>query len=524
MILTDYRAGHDLWQHRVAQTPDRVFLHHEGRRWTYADFDETKRKVAAGLAELGVGVGSPVLVGLSNRPEALFVHFALMQLGAIAIPLQSDLRFEELRHQINHSMAELLIADGALARTVLPELHHCPAVKQVVADVAGERHGLAVSELACLLRHDPLPGGPPEAYTEDSPALVLYTSGSSGRPKGVVLRAGSFASVGSGFAERFGITASDNFFLPLTMAHAIGALVAPAVAVTTGAAITVVDRFSPSTFWRQVAEAGGTCSILFPAHLNLLLGAEADAPAPGESPLRLVITHAWSERFAQRFGVELATVWGMTETGAMATGSEPGAARHRPAGFVGHPMSEVDVGVFDDHGTRLGTGEIGEIRLRHRHVMLGYLRDPAATEQVLVDGWVCSGDEGAVDDSGSVYFLGRTRSMIKRSGENISPDEVVDALMSHAAVVEAFAFGVPDEVRTEEVAALVVVRHPVSPAEILGTAADRIVARKLPRFMVITESALPRLGNGKLDRVAIVEGFNLDTAWDRLSSVSCSSS
>jgi crotonobetaine/carnitine-CoA ligase len=327
-----------------------------------------------------------------------------------------------------------------------------------------------------------------------------------------MLNAGSFVTAGFGFAEKFVITAGDNYFLPLTMAHAIGALVAPAIAVATGGVLTLADRFSPGRFWQQVRESGATCSILFPAHLNLLLSAAQDS---GDTPLRLIITHAWDERFATRFGVGLATVWGMTETGAMATGSTPGAARGARAGYVGTPMTGVEIGVFGPDGSRLPPGDVGEIRLRHEHVMLGYLNDPEETSRMLVGGWVCSGDEGVVEADGSVYFLGRKRHMIKRSGENISPDEVAEALLTHPAVIEALVFGVADDVRTEEVAAVLVVEQDARPEDILAVAGKRIAARKLPRYVAVTTAALPRLGNGKIDRKNVVEGFALESAWDR---------
>ncbi len=141
-----------------------------------------------------------------------------------------------------------------------------------------------------------------------------------------MLPAGSFASAGEAFDDRFGFGPDDNYFLPLTMSHALGIVTAPAMTIMAGAQITLADRFSPSQFWDQLDEAGANACILFPTHLNLLLETQDGAPAAGDNQLRLVITHAWNERFRQRFGAEFALVWGMTETGAMCTGSEPGVS------------------------------------------------------------------------------------------------------------------------------------------------------------------------------------------------------
>ena len=224
-------------------------------------------------------------------------------------------------------------------------------------------------------------------------------------------------------------------------------------------------------------------SILFPAQLNLLLEVETSAPPPGPTPLRLVITHAWNERFRAAFGVELATVWGMTETGALCVGSDPG--EDGGEGFIGVPMEGVEVKVADDSLSPVPLGSTGEICLRHRHVMLGYLADEEATAATLADGWVRSGDIGLEREGGRFFFAGRLKNLIKRSGENVSGEEVEAALDEHPLVAESLVFGVPDRLRTEEVAALVA----VAPGAAAGPGRDRRVrwpdrlARwKLPRY------------------------------------------
>ena len=277
----------------------------------------------------------------------------------------------------------------------------------------------------------------------------------------------------------------------------------------------MVDRFSPSAFWAQVEETGATVTILFPAQLNLLLEVEHESPPPGPTPLRLVITHAWNERFRQSFGVELATVWGMTETGALCVGSAPG--EDGGEGFIGAPMIGVDVKIADDRLSEVAAGTVGEICLRHRHVMLGYLQDEQATAATLVDGWVRSGDLGLRGDDGRFYFAGRLKNLIKRSGENVSAEEVEAALDAQPPVVESLVFGVPDRLRTEEVAAVVVVgpAGDLDPAELVDSLAERLARWKLPRYIVMSDQALPRLGNGKIDRVRAKALLDPAEAWDR---------
>jgi acyl-CoA synthetase (AMP-forming)/AMP-acid ligase II len=497
---------------RVAASPDRAFLHCGERTVTFSEFEEQKRRVAGALAELGVGPGERVLIGMSNRIETVVIQHAVTQLGAVFVPLVPGLTTEELLWQVNHSAASTLVADEPIAELLRSEVGGCPRLRACVFDVEP------------ALAHEPLDPAPlPD--DERAPWAILYTSGSTGRPKGVVLPAGAFHSGGTGYAERFGVRAQDNALLPTPLAHAVGALTVQSIAFHKGTAVSIVDRFSPSRFWDQVAAHGATFLVLFPAQLNLLMEVEEGAPAAGSTPLRMVLTHAWHERFRRRFGVELKLCWGMTETGAVSAGSEPDYAGDGPEGYVGPPWPRAELAAFDDRGQRLPSGQLGEIRMRHPDVMLGYLDDSESTAATLVDGWVRTGDRGIVDQRGHLVFLGRFKHVIKRSGENIGAEEVEIVLDGLPGVAESLVFGVPDRIRTEEVM-VVVVAEPgarLSPAELTDGAAERLARWKVPRYVLIVDGSLPRLPNGKLDRVAARERYAPEAAWDRAASASARS-
>ena len=272
-------TGRELWARRVRETPDRPFLIWGARSWTFAELDTDVRRVAGGLSELGVGRETRVLAGLSNRAETVIVQLALQMLGAVHVPLLGGLSFDELAYQAEHSGGELLIADEPVASTLVPRLAECPVIKQVVP--VGDAFPGREPRFDDLLRHDPLPIEPLDGYDDRSLMAILYTSGSTGRPKGVMLPAGSFFSCGQAFAERYGIVEDDNFILPVPLAHATGALTAQSIALHAGCRLTVVDRFSPSAFWAQVAETGADGDNPLPRPAQPAAGGGAGVAAAG---------------------------------------------------------------------------------------------------------------------------------------------------------------------------------------------------------------------------------------------------
>lgn len=489
---------------RVAASPDRVFLRSGAATMTFAEFEQAKRRLAGALAESGVRQGDRVLIGMSNRPEMVIAQHAVAQLGAVQVPLVPGLTAEELLWQVNHSQAGTLVADDPIAELLRPRLDECP------------RCNSHLFEVEAALAHEPLEPAPlPDE--PDAPWAILYTSGSTGRPKGVVLPAAAFHSGGTGYAERFEVRADDNCLQPTPLGHAVGALNVQCMALHKGCSVTIVDRFSPRNFWRQVIESGATFLVLFPAQLNLLMEVQEGAPGPGEHPLRMVFTHAWHERFRQRFGTELKMCWGMTETGAISAGSEPGYRGDGPEGYIGPPWPLAEMAAFDDEGQRLPSGQVGEIRLRHPHVMLGYLDDPESTAASFADGWVRSGDRGYIDERGHLVYLGRFKHVIKRSGENIGAEEVESVIDPLPGVAESLVFGVPDPIRTEEVMAVVVAAPgaALDPVALTDAVAERIARWKVPRYVLVVDGPLPRLLGGKLDRIAARDRYDPTDAWDR---------
>src|SRR5829696_8659924 len=203
-----------------------------------------------------------------------------------------------------------------------------------------------------------------------------------------MLKAGSLLACGFGYAERYRITGEDNYICPTPLAHSLGCVAALGITIVAGARLTLVERFRPSKFWGQVDESQASVSVLFATHLNLLLETD-DGMRPSEGgSFRLVITHSYNQRFCERFGVRMGTVWGMSET-CICAGSDPGYGGDLGVAYFGRAFAGGDLGVFDpDTFERLPPGERGELALRHPQVMLGYLNDPDATARTVRDGWI----------------------------------------------------------------------------------------------------------------------------------------
>jgi acyl-CoA synthetase (AMP-forming)/AMP-acid ligase II len=497
-------TGRDAWRRRVEADGPRTFLKAGDREWSFAAADLEIRRLAAGLQGEGVAKGSRVAVGMDNSPAALFAHFALRELGAVMVALTPGLGRSELEFQIEHSEATILLADAAMAAVLGPGLGCLGSLEKVLSEPV----------YADPIDRDALP-----EVGELDPSIILYTSGSTSKPKGVVIGAGAFATVGRGWADSFGVVAEDTFLLPFTLAHGVGALVVQGIAVATGCAIALEPKFSPSVFWGRIEATGSTVTLLFPAQLQILLITADEAPA--ESGLRLVLSHVYDVGFRDRFDIDVATVWGSTEIGAHGAGGLRARDADLPEGYVGTPLGEEELRIVDSSGAEAAPGEVGEITVRHRLSMLEYLNDPEATAVTRDDeGWIHTGDRGFLDTHGALHYAGRIKNMIKRSGENIAPEELEVLLTEHPAISEAVVFGVPDPIRTEEVAVVLVSTSGLPPADVRSFATDRMATWKAPRYVLVLREDLPKLPSGKIDRQTVERSFSAEDAWDAVAMVS----
>ena len=445
---------------------------------------DASRRAAAAFHELGITQGDRVCLMLGNRPEHVYAWLGLARLGAVAVPVNVHLKGEGLDYVLAHSGAKLVLAEPELVgrlQTNIPVLTTLPGANG----------------------HPPEPDVPPEAL-----AAILYTSGTTGPPKGVMLSHRAYLSSARYFAEvMVGAGAEDTLYttLPLFHINAQAHTVLPAIHL--GATFALGARFSASGFWDDVRRQGATVFNSLAAMIPLLCKQPA-SERDRDHRARLTACAAtpkdvWLE-FERRFGVTIVEGYGLTETAGFCVANPLGAVR---VGSIGKPMSWIESKV-----------EANEILLRAKEAdlfMEGYYRMPEATAEAMRGGWFHSGDAGRMDDDGYLYFVDRIKQSIRRRGENISSWEVEKVVNAHPQVLESAAVGHPSELGEEDVRIVVVPRpgETVDPLALVQWCEARMAYFMVPRYVEV-RAALPKTATERVEKYKLKQA-GVGQAWDR---------
>lgn len=514
--MNEVLTAPELWAERVRATPDAPFLTYDDLHWTFGEFDRSVKAAATRLVTVGVDTGGHVALLLPNSPEMLRVEVAVLTLGAVLVPILPSSTNSEIEYVLMHSDAEILVTVADKLELLgdwkarFPALKYVVLLDEVPAGSAAEVCGLYSFD-ASALPNDGMPD-------PQDPAAILYTSGSTGRPKGVLISQAGFVTSGRYTSRRLELRDTDRVLVAIPLCHAAGLMMCGlSLCVNSGSAMTLVERFSASKFWDTVKRNSITHTFLFPA-MSAILRVQPLSDSDRDNSLRLVWSHMADPEFSERFGVQLCVAWGASETSAMGSLSGPREVDF-PSGYVGRKWPETaQVAAFDPQTlNRLPSGVIGELWFSHPDVMLGYYKDPVQTLSTLVDGWVRSGDLGSVTDDDRVFYAGRLKNVIKRSGENVSGEEIESVLTMHQDVTDAVVFGVPDPIRTEEVFAVVAIRDEaiVGPEEVVAWCRRTLSEWKVPRYVSINSGQLHRLQNNKVDRQRVIADARAVRAWDK---------
>lgn len=459
-------------------------------------------------AAAGYGVGHRVALLLEMRPDFFFHYLALNALGCCIVPVNPDYRHDEMLYLIEHSEADLAV--------VVPE--RITDLERIAADRSSKPlpvlNGLAMPDRlpqpAMTARHD-TPG-------HETECSLLYTSGTTGRPKGCVLtnfytlNAGAwYRDIGGLLTIRHGV---DRFYNPLPLFHMNHGAVTATCAMLTANCLILPERFSPGRWWQEVLQSRATIVHYLGVVPPLLLNQPETADERKHSVrfgLGAGVEPQLHRIFEERFGFPLVEVWGMTETGRIfADNSEP---RQIDTRAFGRPLPGLEAMVADDSGREVPRGQSGELLVRHsaaspRHGFFReYLKNDAATAEAWTGGWFHTGDVVTQSADGMLYFVDRKKNIIRRSGENIAAAEVEACLQAHDAVAQAAVLAVPDAVREEEVMACVVVMPGQQPTPELAAALfdwcfQRMAYFKAPGWILFVES-LPTTGTQKVQKAQI---------------------
>jgi long-chain acyl-CoA synthetase len=491
----------------VSRFPDREAIV-DGRKITYRELDEVVATIAANLAATGVAPGDRVAILLGNCWEFLASLLASLRLGAIAVPLGTRQRSEELQFALNDSSAKILIFEAELASNV-PRQEFVPALEQSFFVHGSSSFGQPFSDL--LARGRPVPAIHTE--TEEETAVILYTSGTTGRPKGARLTHLGIIHSALSFARCCGLGFEDRGLVAVPLSHVTGLVgVAFSTMIVGGAIVLMRQAYKTPDFLALAARERITYSILVPTIYTLCvmdpdLGSY-DLSAWrcgcfGGAPMPVATIELLRKKLPY---LTLINAYGATETTSPATIMPPAEGAHH-ADSVGQVVPCGEIKVMDENGQIVAPGEHGELWIKGPMVIPGYWQRPEANVSDFVDGFWRSGDIGSIDAEGFVRVFDRRKDMINRAGFKIFSAEVENVLSHHESVLECAIVGRPDPVLGERVHAFVVPRNGalISEEKLRAFCAARMSDYKVPETITIRQELLPRNANGKLQKGALRE-------------------
>jgi long-chain acyl-CoA synthetase len=473
------------------QNPEAVAIRQGEMALTYAGLEESSARAAAMLASRGIAKGDRVGLMLPNVPAFAVLYYGILRLGGVVVPMNILLKSREVEHYLGDSGAKLLFCSPEAAGEASAG---AGGKAEVIPVGPGDVHDL-ISE------HEPqqtIEGMDPE-----DTAVILYTSGTTGPPKGAELTHANLDRNSSVAAETLlEVGPGDVVIGALPLFHSFGQTVAMNASLRSGAALTLLARFDPAETLATMERDGATVFLGVPTMYAAMLHVP-DRERYDLSTLRTCISGGQSlpvevlHEFERTFGCKILEGYGLSETSPVACQNRPD--RERKPGSIGVPIDGVEMKVISEDGERLPPGEVGEILIKGHNVMKGYWRNPDGTSEAIEDGWLHTGDLGRTDEDGYFYIVERKKQLIIRGGYNVFPREVEEVIYEHPSVREAAVVGVPHPDLGEEVAAAVVLRDGAEavPEEISEFVKERLAAYKYPRLVWFIDE-LPKGPTGKI--------------------------
>ncbi|MEM7121641.1 MAG: class I adenylate-forming enzyme family protein [Pseudomonadota bacterium] len=502
-----------LLERGLGQTPDAIAVSSLSEVLTWRELDAQSQNLASHYLDLGLRRGDRIVSLLPNRLQVLVHYLACLRTGFVAVPLNYRYLAHDIDHAIGLTEPRLMIAHAERA----DDVSQCAGVAGLELGGLSVEGGLPGFGLFEPLTERAGVAAPSDRPGPDDPAVVFFTSGSTGQPKGVTHTQRSLGHIVASLRAAYRITDSDTILPVSSFSHMLAQIMSYA-ALSVGGSAVVAKDISVGAVMPLMRHHQPTVIAMMPYALTEVVYASDDADAAFEK-LRMCdcggdkVATDLQKKFQQVSGVELAEGYGLTEVGIVTHNPPDGPIVH---GSVGPAMAGNEFSVRDAKGNDLGVGEEGVLWVRSPSVMAGYFGDPAATAEVINDGWLNTGDLLRFDDQGYFWFCGRKKQIIVHDGSNISPQEVENVLLENDTIEAAAVVGVPDTLHGQNVRAYVVLKPGVEQlpaAEILERARDRI-GYKAPEEIFAIER-LPENAAGKIDRVALAKMASEDVSPSR---------
>jgi long-chain acyl-CoA synthetase len=480
----------------VARHGSRTAIKLDDVELTYATLDEASARVAGLLRAKGVQAGDRVGIMLPNIPYFALVYYGVLRLAGVVVPMNVLLKSREVRFYLENSGAKAVFAWHEFADAA--ERGAAEAGAECVLVKPGEFEQMLASAEPLSKVTDRAP---------DDTAVVLYTSGTTGTPKGAELTHGSLGRNCEIGQNLFSLNEEDVVFGGLPLFHAFGQTCALNTVVRAGACLTLLPRFDAAKALELIERDGVSVFEGVPTMYTALLHQPSDKVAA--TRLRICVSGGAAlpvevlRGFEERFNCKLLEGYGLSETSPVASFNHPD--RERKPGSIGTPVEGVEMKIVDDNGNDVPQGEVGEIVIRGHNIMKGYWNRPEATAEAMdADGWFHTGDVGKVDEDGYFFIVDRKKDLIIRGGYNVYPREIEEVLYEHPAVREAAVIGIPHDKLGEEVAAAVALKEgeDLSAEDLQAYVKAQVAAYKYPRSIWFVDE-LPKTATGKILKRAI---------------------
>ena len=487
----------------VRKNSKKIYLYYGEDQISYEKFNENVNRVANGFLSLGICKGDHVCIMLNNCPEFLYTWLGLSKIGGILVPINVAYKEQEVEYIISHSDAVAIVADRSYVSIVEAVRPRTPRLKQMIFLGEGEAPGWTPFQ-KMLKYPDKLEKR--VKVTGDDLSTIMYTSGTTGFPKGVMVPHKAYIYSGEGYKLWADIKENDRLFTCLPLYHANAQYYSTMGSLAADASLILVERFSASKFWEQIRKYEATIFNFIGAVLLILIK-QPEHENDEDNSVRLAygapaFEKSLQDRIEKRYGLKILSGYALTECifGTM----QPlyGVRKDQSIGLPRwHPRFKNQIKIFDDNDNEVPIGTVGELVIRNPTVMKGYYKEPELTKKILKGGWLHTGDNAYKDEDGYFYFADRKKDVIRRRGENLSSIDVESVLNAHPKVLESAVIGVPSEFSDEEVKAYIVPKpdETIDPVDLIYWCKERLAYYKIPRYIEFRTS-LPKTATLRVEK------------------------